>query len=108
METILDKIENAKWNGKIYGGKEKSIYLNGEKVVLSNDDAELLNKEIEGKQKIEELKSSPLYIAVANQIGTNPAVAELLGHRFYFTKGYGISTKVLEAAGINFQAEKRI
>jgi hypothetical protein len=40
-------------------------------------------------------------------ISNTEDIAELLDHRFYFTKGYGISTKILEVAGINFQTEKR-
>lgn len=42
-KEFADMISGKKWNGKIYGGNSKSVYLDGEKVELSDD----LAKDIE-------------------------------------------------------------
>ena len=41
-EIVNDLIGSGYWNGKIYGGKNKSIYVSGDKVNISDEEAKYL------------------------------------------------------------------
>ena len=57
---VPEVVKGRCWNGKLYGGKEKSVYLDGEQVVLTDAEVEEIktyqSEKKEYQKKISELK----------------------------------------------------
>lgn len=58
---VPEILEGHMWNGKIYGIKTQSIYLDGEKIEISNDQADELERYLTEKEeyrnKVREIKN---------------------------------------------------
>ena len=57
---VPDVVKGRSWNGKLYGGKKKSVYLNGEQVMLTDAEVEEIKRyqseKEEYQKKILEIK----------------------------------------------------